>query len=62
MPSAVPRTRTSAGCPSDRLVPVASVGVLLSSELHHLLTVERGWSERQYEIWVIDLLDHDLLG
>jgi AcrR family transcriptional regulator len=35
---------------------------LLSPELHHLLTVERHWSERQYETWVVDLLDHDLLG
>ncbi|MGH8834759.1 MAG: hypothetical protein ACRDWG_07155 [Actinomycetes bacterium] len=35
---------------------------LLSPELHHLLTVERHWSERQYETWVLDLLDHDLLG
>ena len=34
---------------------------LLSPELHHVLTVERGRSERQYETWVIDLLDHDLL-
>ena len=35
---------------------------LLSPELHHLLTVERHWSQRQYETWVVDLLDHDLLG
>jgi len=35
---------------------------LLSPELYHLLTVERRWSERQYETWVVDLLDHDLLG
>ena len=35
---------------------------LLSPELHHLLTVERDWSERRYETWVVDLLDHDLLG
>src|SRR5262249_7982286 len=34
---------------------------LLSPELHHLLTVERHWSKRQYEIWVSDLLDHDLV-
>jgi AcrR family transcriptional regulator len=35
---------------------------LLSPEMHHLLTVERDWSERQYEAWVVDLLDHDLLS
>jgi hypothetical protein len=35
---------------------------LLSPELQHLLTVERNWSERQYETWVVELLDHDLLG
>jgi AcrR family transcriptional regulator len=35
---------------------------LLSPELHHLLTVERHWSERQYVTWVVGLLDHDLLG
>jgi hypothetical protein len=32
------------------------------TELYHLLTVERQWSARQYEAWVADLLDHDLLG
>jgi AcrR family transcriptional regulator len=35
---------------------------LLSPELHHLLTVERGWTTRQYASWVTELLDHDLLG
>jgi AcrR family transcriptional regulator len=35
---------------------------LLSPELYHLLTVERGWSARQYQSWVIELLEHDLLG
>lgn len=35
---------------------------LLSPELHHLVTVERRWSERQYEAWVVGLLEHDLLG
>jgi AcrR family transcriptional regulator len=35
---------------------------LLSPELHHLLTVERNWSARQYETWAFELLDHDLLG
>jgi AcrR family transcriptional regulator len=35
---------------------------LLSPELYHLLTVERRWTTRQYESWVADLLDHDLLG
>lgn len=35
---------------------------LLSPELHHLLTVERQWSDRQYEAWVVDLLECDLLG
>jgi hypothetical protein len=35
---------------------------LLSPELYHLLTVERHWTARQYQSWVADLLDHDLLG
>jgi AcrR family transcriptional regulator len=35
---------------------------LLCPELHHLLTVERQWSGRQYESWVFNLLDHDLLS
>jgi len=35
---------------------------LLSPELYHLLTVERRWTARQYQSWVADLLDHDLLG
>ncbi len=35
---------------------------LLSPELYHLLTVERHWPARQYQTWVADLLDRDLLG
>jgi len=35
---------------------------LLSPELYHLLIVERHWTEQQYESWVVQILDHDLLG
>jgi AcrR family transcriptional regulator len=35
---------------------------LLSPELHHLLTVERQWTDRQYQAWIVELLEHDLLG
>ncbi|MEU7815584.1 TetR/AcrR family transcriptional regulator [Pseudonocardia sp. NPDC049154] len=35
---------------------------LLSPELYHLLTTECGWTAAQYEGWVVDLLQHDLLG
>jgi AcrR family transcriptional regulator len=35
---------------------------LLSPELFHLLTVECGWSVAQYQDWVVDLLQADLLG
>lgn len=35
---------------------------LLSPELYHLLTVEQRWTARHYQIWVADLLDHDLLS
>jgi AcrR family transcriptional regulator len=35
---------------------------LLSPELYHLLTVERGWTTRRYASWVTALLDRDLLG
>jgi AcrR family transcriptional regulator len=35
---------------------------LLSPELYHLVTVERRWSTRRFASWVIELLDHDLLG
>jgi AcrR family transcriptional regulator len=34
---------------------------LLSPELHHLLTVDRGWSQDRYEAWVAELLVRDLL-
>jgi AcrR family transcriptional regulator len=40
----------------------ARYSALLSPELFHLLTVECGWSAPQYESWVADLLDRDLLG
>ncbi len=33
---------------------------LLSPELYNLLTVERGWSPRRYESWVVDILDREL--
>jgi AcrR family transcriptional regulator len=35
---------------------------LASPELHHLLTVELGWTPRQYRVWVHALLDTELLG
>jgi hypothetical protein len=35
---------------------------LLSPELHHLLTLEQGWSAERYQAWVTELLSHDLLG
>lgn len=34
---------------------------LLSPELFHLLTVERGWSTGRFRDWIIKILDHDLL-
>jgi AcrR family transcriptional regulator len=40
----------------------ARYSALLSPELYTLLTVECGWSARQYESWVADSLDRDLLG
>jgi hypothetical protein len=35
---------------------------LASPELHHLLTVELGWTPHQYRVWVGRLLDTELLG
>lgn len=35
---------------------------LLSPELYHLLTVQCGWSSPQYQAWVTELLERDLLG
>ena len=35
---------------------------LASPELHHLLTVELGWTRRQYRAWISGLLDTELLG
>lgn len=33
-----------------------SVWALTSAEVHHLLTVQRGWSEERYERWIGDTL------
>lgn len=33
---------------------------LLSPELYHLLTVERGWTAARYQAWVFDLMDRSL--
>ena len=35
---------------------------LLSPELHHLLTMEQGWSAERYQAWMTKLLTNDLLG
>jgi AcrR family transcriptional regulator len=35
---------------------------LASPELHHLLTVELGWTPHQYRVWLGRLLDTELLG
>ncbi len=35
---------------------------LLSPELYDLLVAGRGWSTRQYETWVADMLEKDLLA
>ena len=35
---------------------------LLSPELFHLVTVDRQWPTSRFASWVIELLDHDLLG
>ena len=35
---------------------------LASPELHHLLTVELGWTQRHYRVWVRTLLHTELLG
>jgi AcrR family transcriptional regulator len=35
---------------------------LSSPEMHHLLTVELGWSQQAYEEWLASLADTELLG
>lgn len=35
---------------------------LASPEMHHLLTVELGWTPRQHQEWLCDLLEVELLG
>ena len=35
---------------------------LTSPELHHLLTVELGWSLQEYENWLATLVEKELLG
>jgi AcrR family transcriptional regulator len=47
------------GLPPDEAAERYSA--LLSPELHHLLTVDRGWSQDRYEAWVAELLVRDLL-
>jgi hypothetical protein len=34
---------------------------LTSAEVHHLLTVDRGWSGDRYEVWLGDTLTRLLL-
>ena len=53
----------------DRLregVSVAEAGqrycAVTSPELYYVLTVEFGWTARQHQVWITDLLVTDLLG
>ena len=67
-------SRASPGCPARAIIRGAADGhpfaaeaaerysALLGPELHHLLIVERQWTDGQYQTWVFELLDHDLLG
>ncbi|TDD27834.1 TetR family transcriptional regulator [Kribbella turkmenica] len=54
---------------SDALRPGLTVNqaseracALASPEMHHLLTVELGWTARQHQEWLCDLLEVELLG
>ena len=38
------------------------VWTLTSPEVHYMLRETRGWSRRQYEVWLRDTLEHALLG
>jgi AcrR family transcriptional regulator len=57
-------THLGAALRGDRSVDAAArrYSALLCPELYHLLTTECGWTPDQYRAWVVDLLQHDLLG
>jgi AcrR family transcriptional regulator len=58
---ALARRRVLAGGVTERTA-ADIVFTLMSPEVHHLLTVDCGWTTERYRRWLADSLQHQLLG